>query len=401
MVTAIRRYDASRDEWVPAIPKTWDGNGWSRPEDDYTTVRRSPFDPYLPTGSVFTRDVSAMPLATRSADMASWMAANVNYGSGFGPTALNTSVSGTHPVQTVIVDSRMPGIHRVHMTCGGIGASGYGHEVLSGWVPWPEWLDESCLQGGQDSGVVTIDIGSGLVREYYLVEQSAGYKNRFTASVGGFTLYERDLADLVERNYPMRLGEGSQTVVRMHNWAGWIDIAGARKGEIDHAIAFTCANMALPTSLGEAIDPNGLRYVTKGASWPAQSGDGDTSNPSDMVPIHGQWARLPMGLDLSETGPYPPFLRMVIRAIQKYGMVSTDSNNFVHAFNAEPGFYEREFLGVDPWSSAGDLAAKYRALNIREGRDPDDALSLAAFPWAQTQWAPRHWGAPSRINEAA
>ncbi|QMU97851.1 hypothetical protein FVO59_12015 [Microbacterium esteraromaticum] len=397
MVALIRRYQADSGEWVPTVPKRWDGYGWSRPVEDYTTVRRSPFDPYLAAGTVFQRDVSQMPLATKSVAQAQWMRDHINYGSGYGPTALNTSVNGTHPVQVHLVDSRIPGMNRIHMTCGDIGVTGYGAEVLSGWVPWPKWLDASSLQAGQDSSVVIVDLGSGLVREYYYVEQTAGYTNRFTAWVGGISLYNRDLIDLAERNYPLQLQMGRNTVVRMHNWAGWIDIAGARRGVIDHAVAFTCANMALPDSLGEAIDPDGVRYITKGASWPGLSGDGDTANPSDEVPIHGQWARLPTTLDLSPSGPYPPFLRMVIRAIQKYGMVCTDSNNFVHAFNAEPGFYERQFLGVDPWSSGGDVTAKYRELNIREGRDPADALSVAAFPWGQTQWAPRHWGAPTRI----
>lgn len=401
MVALIRRHDNELQEWVPAVPKGWDGHGWSRPVEDYTTVRRSPFEPYLPAGSVFQRDVTAMPLATKSAAQAQWMRDNVNYGTGYGATALNTSVGGTRPVQTFIVDSRISGTHRVHMTCGGIGVNGYGAEILSGWVPWPEWADASVLQAGQDSSIVIIDVGTGLIREYYWVKQTPGFTDRFTASVGGFSLYERGLEDLVERNYPLHLQHGSNTVVRMHNWAGWIDIAGSRRGEIDHAIAFTCANMALPNSLGEAIDPTGTRYVTKGASWPAQGGDGDTPNPSDLVPIHGQWARLPDTLDLTETGPYPPFLRMVIRAVQKYGMVCTDSNNFVHAFNAEPGLYEKHLFGVDPWSPTGDVYKKFEALSVQEGRMPSSAVSMAAFPWGLTEWAPRHWGAPGRINEVA
>ncbi|KHK99433.1 hypothetical protein LK09_01875 [Microbacterium mangrovi] len=397
MGNLARLFDPATDRWRPVSQRGWDAKQWRTLQADYTTIRRSPFDPYLAEGSVFTRDVSAMPVARNSAAQANWMATHINYGAGFGPTALNTSVSGTHPVNPIIVDSRMPGCDHIYMDCSGFGRSGYGKQILSGWVPWPAWLDSTALQGGEDSSVVIIDIGTGLIREYYWVTAAAGFENRFGASTGGFSLYEPDLARWEASNFAMQLQQGSNTVVRMHNWAGWIDIAGVRKGQIDHAIAFTCANMAVPDSLGEAIDPNGARYVTRGASWPAQSGDGDTPDPADQVPIHGQWARLPATLDLSPTGPYSPFLRVVIRAIQRYGMVCTDSNNWVHAFNAEPGSYEQQFLGVDPWSPQGDLSTKYRQANAAEGRRPEDAFSMAAFPWALTEWAPRHWGAPERI----
>lgn len=387
-------WDSVREIWRPHVPKMWDGYGWSRPVGDYTSVRRSPFEPYIGEGTVWTRTVADMPLHTNSAAQAAWMAANINYGSGFGPTTLNTSVGGTHPIQAHLVDSRIPGTNYVHMTCGGEGASGYGAQILSGWVPWPPYLDSGDLQPGQDSSVVIVDIGTGLIREYYLVAQTAGYDNAFTALVGGFSLYERDLTNLAIDNYPTQLHQGSNAVVKMHNWLGWIDIGSARRGEINHAIAFTCANMAVPTSTGEAIQEDGTRYQYTGPSWPAQGGDGDSVPTADDIPIHGQWARLPDTLDLSSTGPYPPFVRMVIQAVQTYGMVCTDSNNFVHAFNAEPGFYEEQWLGVDPWSSGGDVQAQYVALNQKEGRSIIAPFSMASFPWDLTEWAPRNWGKP-------
>lgn len=384
---------------MPPTTRSFDGREWRSPSRDVTTVHRSPYYPYLGEGTVFQRDVSNMPLATHSEDHAHWVANNINYGPGWGGTSLNLGGSGTWPVQPYIVDTHHPDAYYVYMECGGVGASGYGAEILSGWVPWVPWLETKYLQPGQDSSVVIIDKRAGVIREYYWVRQKDGFSNRYTAMVGGYSIYKRGLEDIATENYAAQLQQGSNTVVRMHNWMGWIDIAGARLGKIDHAIAWTCANMALPNSIGEAIDPDGIRYQSQGVSWPAQSGDGDTENPSDLVPTHGQWARLPDNLDLSSRGPYPPFLRMVIRAIQKYGMVATDSNNFVHAFNAEPGFYDRVHFGVDPWEPGGDIFEKFRELSIKEGRDGNKPLSMVDFPWHLTEWAPRHWGAPGRINE--
>lgn len=412
MSSSIKKWDPDRGAWIPTAPKSHDGFSWQTPVGDFQTLRRSPFDPYIGKGSIWQRDVSSMPLATNSATQAAWVASHINYGTGYGATAINTSVFGTQPVHPVLIDSRLPNPEYAILpaTVGNNSMTGYGVSMLSGKVIWPKWVDRSTMQDGQDSSVCIIDVGTGLIREYYGTHPVAGAENQYTGSANALSLYGPDAFDLgwptgtysiggySEDAYTTRCHMGMASVVGMHNWLGWIDIAGARRGEIDHAIAWTCANLALPNSVGEAIDPDGLRYSTNAPSWPAKGGDGDTANPSDGVPIHGQWARLPLTLDLSPIGPYPPFVRMVIRAIQKYGMVCTDSNNFVHAFNAEPGFYEKKFVtGVDPWSTGGDLYAKYSALNAQENRNQTDPFSMASFPWALTQWAPRHWGAPGRI----
>jgi hypothetical protein len=328
-----------------------------------------------------------MPLATKSADFAAWMAAHINYGAGFGPTSINTSVAGTHPIQCYMVDSRHPGCNYQYIS--GSFAAGYATRILTGLVPWPKWA--FVPQGGQDSALAIFDVGTGILREYYFVARVAGYDNKWTCTTGGYSVAPKDLIGWAAQNYATQLTEGSSAVVRMHNHLGFIDISGARRGVIDHAIAYTCSNMNVPTSSGEAIHNDGTRYTSVGASWPALSGDGDTVSAD--APIHGQWARLPMSLDLSSTGPYPPFLRMVIQAIQTYGMVATDTNNFVHAFNAEPGFAEQTWFGVDPWAAnAGDLFQKFSELNRREGRSTTDPFSMAAFPWGLTEWAPRNWG---------
>lgn len=387
--SAIYTWDVQTEQWVLQVPSIQHGTSWVLPPDDYTWTRRSPFDPYIGEGTVWQRDVTDMPIATASADFAAWMATHINYAGGFGPTSLNTSVNGTHPIQCYLVDSRNPGCTYQYISPASYNPS-FLATLLYGWVPWPSWA--FVPQAGQDSGLAIFDVGTGILREYYLVSKMAGRSNRWTCVTGGYSEAPKDFVDWPEINYTTRLTEGSNAVVAMHNHLGWIDISGSRRGVLDHAIAYTCANMNVPTSSGEAIMLDGTRYTSVGASWPAKSGDGDS--PGADVPIHGQWARFPSTLDLSATGPYPPFLRMVIKAIQQYGMVCTDSNNFVHAFNAEPGFHEQTWLGVDPWSPQGDVYQKFVQMNIDEGRSGTNPFDMSAFPWGLTEWAPRNWGKP-------
>lgn len=383
------KWDVATEQWLPVEDLGWDGSRWARADrGDTTLAQLSPFDPYIGEGTVWQRDVSAMPLATDSAAFAAWMAANINYGGGFGATSLNTSQAGTHPIQCYVVDSRMPGCNFQYIT--GNFVAGFATTVLSGWVPWPK--DMFIPQAGQDSGLAILDLATGYFREYYFVAKSANRTNRWTCSTGGYSVAPRDLVGWAEQNYATQLTEGSHAVVRMHNHLGFIDIAGSRRGVIDHAIAYTCSNMNVPTSSGEAIMLDGTRYTSVGASWPALAGDGDSVGAN--IPIHGQWARLPMSLDLSATGPYPPFLRMVIQAIQTYGCVATDSNNFVHAFNTESGYAEYFNLGVDPWSSLGDVYQKFAKQCIDEGRPAANPFDMALFPWGELEFAPRNWGKP-------
>lgn len=387
MKYAPKLWNADHGLWLPSVPKSWDGYGWSRPVEDYTTVRRTPFKPYLAEGTVWTRDVSEMPLATKSADFAAWMAANINYGAGFGPTSLNSSVFGTHPIQVHLVDSSLSD-HKAYVT-GTFpgGGGGFGEFVLGGWVPWPEY--ETTVQTGQDSAITIIDVATGIIREYYYVVRVAGTKNRYTTTTGGYSIAPRELLGWAETNYSTQLTEGSSAVAMMHNHFGFIGIEEALNGQINHALAYTCSNMNVPTSTGEAIRLDDTRYQHTGASWPAKSGDGDTV--SDDAPIHGQWARLPQGLDLQA---YKPFTRLLIQAAQTYGMVATDTNNFVHAFNTEHGGQWKAMLGTDPWAVGGAAYEMWSDIADQNGYQADKPFDVSDFPWHLTEWAPRNWGMP-------
>ena len=105
---SLRYYDTAHQRWQYSSPKTYDGNTWRVSSGlDTMTLRHSPFDPYIGRGSIWQRDVSTMPLATNTADQATWVSTHINYGSGWGGTSLNTSAGGTHPIHPVFIDSRL------------------------------------------------------------------------------------------------------------------------------------------------------------------------------------------------------------------------------------------------------------------------------------------------------
>ena len=401
--TMFRIYDDAAQVWKPVAPKMYDGTSWTQPTlPDSTWTRLSAFDPYIGEGSVLTRSVENMPVHSNSAAQAAWMQAHINYG-GFGPTSLNTSVSGTHPIACYIVDSTMPNATFQSMAVSGSALLGnnhgtvapnvggnYARSVLTGMIPWPQWLTPAyAVQAGQDSATAIFDVGTGILREYYLVTSTG--TNTWSSTQAGFSIVPRGLEGWTDLNYPLQFMYGFDAAVWMHNHLGFIGISEARNQQINHAIAFTFSNCAPIDSVGEAIHPDGTRYQAAGPCWPAMSCDGTADPVSDDIPMEGQWATLPKDLDLTV---YPPFLRMVIKAIQTYGMLGTDKNLFTHAFNAEPGFAEKEFFGVDPWSQKGDLYVQYQKLNNMENRGNISPFDMSLFPWDKTIWAPRNWGAP-------
>ena len=482
--TMFKIYDSVSNTWKPVAPKMSADNGatWTQPNlPDSTWTRQSPFDPYIAQGSVFTRIVENMPVHSNSDAMAVWMQNNVDYG-GFGPTSINTSVAGTHPIACYLVDSTMPNATFQQITVSGsavinrnqgtvvkvparqdtvnmtinsptivdssitaadIGRSVFGTGIptgayvgtvtpgvgfllsssyisqinifatatrtnssitifdtnypsliLEGMIPWPAWLTPAyAVQSGQDSSTAIFDVGTGILREYYLVSSTG--TNTWSSSQAGFSIMPKGLDGWTALNYPLQFMYGFNAAVWMHNHLGFIGISEARNQQINHTVAFTFSNCAPIDSVGEAIHPDGTRYQAAGPCWPALSCDGTAVPTSDEIPMEGQWATLPDTLDLSPTGPYPPFLRMVIKAVQTYGMVGTDKNLFVHAFNTESGVPEKEFFGVDPWSSKGDVYNKYLKLNNAENRGNISPFDMSLFPWDQTIWAPRNWGSPT------
>lgn len=378
-----RMWQATPGRWLAVEPCVHRQGQWVTMDADRHpgAVFESMFEPdYLGKGTIWQRDVSAMPLAANSAQMAQWMwdKTPTPWGSGaFGAkTSLNTSSFGTQPIAAYLVDSSHPRCrYQVMEASAGVGVTQ--DEVrafLTGPIPWPSFALPA--QNG-DRALALYDIATGIMREYFMVQPVSGKPGHWRSSAGGYSVTTPGLRQLATTNYATQLQKGSSAVACMHNPLGFIGIAEVRRGHIDHALAFTTANFAA------AMPP----------SWPAKLSDGKA--PRDQQPFsptHGQWARLSASVDPSynpRTGlSYNPLTQLLIRAAKTYGLVATDTNAWCHAFNAESGIQEKALFGRDPWQPGGELARLLRP------DDPGRAFDVSDFPWDQTEWAPVDWGRP-------
>ncbi|WP_052207371.1 hypothetical protein [Sinomonas humi] len=373
-------YDAISNRWRPVRQRNWTGSEWSLPASakDDGVFTGSLFDPYIAKGTVLTREVrgSSMPLTARSAGHAEWMAANINAGSGFGPTSINTSGAGTHPIAVYVVDSTAPHCEWQFVQSAPAGA-GHDQALVTqycvGPIPLPAWV-AAPSQG--DRGLALYDLGTGIMREYFYFQQVPGKPGNWTATTAGVSLAKPDLADLPLTNPGVQLRTGSNAVVGMHNTLGFLGIAELLHGEITHAVAFTCANMG------------------KGYSWPARGGDGISTDPD--APVEGQWCRLPEAVDPDYNpitkAPYNPLTRLIIKAFKRYGGFASDKNLLVHAFNGEHGGQWKHLYGSDPWARGGILEKLYGG-TWNSPRSP--GFNVNDFPWHLTEWAPVDWGRPN------
>lgn len=347
---------------------------------------------YLGEGTVWTRDARTMPLAENSDAMAAWMWENMidpwgRTGDGkykatgtanLKGTSLNRSNhrTSTAPIALYVVNSRHPACRFVDFQSRGGFPPMPAEEraAVEKHIPWPSFA-RPAING--DRGMAIWDVGTGIMREFFMVEKSP--IGQWGGEMG-YSVASPGLKNLASENYGTQLFAGSSAVARMHNNLGFIGISEVRAGVINHALAFT------------------FGAVAKGnpPSWPASGTDGKAPvSEKDSSPVHGQWGRVKASVDPMlnpRTGlPFNPLTRMLIRAAQRYGLVGTDTNAFVHAFNVEDGTTEAAFFGEDPWVSADGLAAHIE----NEYRVPAaGAFDVSDFPWDQTEWAPRDWGRP-------
>ncbi|MDO5607731.1 MAG: hypothetical protein Q4G08_04655 [Capnocytophaga sp.] len=315
-------------------------------------------DKYPARGTVFTRDVSNMPLAHNSDAIAAYMPKMPSeyLPEQFKPwlvTGLNTTsfnipiyvVNSNDSQQTYAeFDSGDPRvIYRSDLIAN-----------TTGRIPFPEYAVPA---GGGDKSLAVYDVGTGLMREYFHVVKNAEGVWRFAAS--GYYQARPGLQGLAEDNYYMQLTTGSSAVVGMLNPLSQIGIEEARAGEIHHALSFTIADAG------------------KGYSFPAKQGDGRSDNPN--APLQGQWFRIRPDVNLETLG-LRPFTLVLAKATQRYGGYAADRNAFCHAFNTEHPINEIAAGKPDPWAKGGDIYEKYGNLEIND------------FPWHLTQWAPVDWG---------
>lgn len=383
--------DPSSHRWRWTEPNTYHpGTGkWTNDPlpASPSAFRGSLFWPhYVAEGTVLTRDVrgSAMPLSAKSAEHAAWMEANALYtaGGAWGSkTSLNTSAYGTEPIAVYVVDSTAPGCDWQYVDSVSAGAGHSQAEVdvfCKGRIPLPMWV---APPPAGDKGLALYDLGTGIMREYFLFQPVLGTSGHWIAGTGGYSVARPGLVGLAETNFGVQLRAGSSAVVGMHNALGFLGIAELMAGQVNHAVAFTCSNMGI------------------GASWPSRGADGLSTDPNS--PKEGQWCRLPAALDplnSPSTGkPYNPLTQVIIRAFQKYGGFASDKNLWVHAFNGENGRTWKQNHGKDPWyrDGADGTGKSDGILTQMYGSDATRSIDVSDFPWHLTEWAPVDWGRPS------
>lgn len=400
-------YDTRAKAWEQAEAWGHDGEGWVEIAES-TRINgetyRSPLSrgAYLGEGTVLQRDITDMPLDPRTDELAATTAALTPFGpaGGWGArTSLNTSAFGTQPIHAYLVDSSEPHGTRTFRGSVSIGVGnipGENAAYLDGGIPIEEWMVPA--QNG-DRGMAVYDLGTGIMREWFMVKSVSTSEPDVWTGGGGYSLNNPGLKDLAKTNYGLQQRRGLSNVAGMHNSLGFVGIEEVLLQKINHALCVTAA-----TSYMYKAENGGEPLV----SWPARGADGKLENylpggskyaqgqkwdGSTVTPVHGQWGRLKASVDPMynpKTGkPYPLLCRILIEAAKKYGLVFTDTNLWCHAFNAEQGRTWAHFYGEDPWKYQGLV---WRSLMDRYGVS---GWSTDEFPWDQTEWAPVDWGRPS------
>ncbi len=273
----------------------------------YQNSQQSLFEPYIAQGSIFTREVKNMPLATNSAAIAAYMPKMpAEYlPERFKKTVLTTLSTTSYNIPIYVVDSNNPSQEYANFESKDNRVI-YKKDLVqytTGRIPLPKYAQPA---GGGD-------------------------KSNFK--------------DLGKDNFAMQHTTGGSAVVCMLNPLSQIGIAEARKGEICHALSFTIANAG------------------KGFSYPAKQGDGTSTNPN--APLEGQWFRIDPKIDLNKL-KLRPFTLLVAKAVQKYGGYAADKNLFCHTFTAEHPINEMVQGKPNPWEKGGDIYEKYNGIDLND-----------------------------------
>jgi hypothetical protein len=167
-------------------------------------------------------------------------------------------------------------------------------------------------------------------------------------------------------NYWLGLIQGSSSVVGISNELMQIGPEEVRRDQINHMISMTFPD-----------------FKANSMSFPAKQTDGSLdSNGYPNAPEAGQVFTLPKSFDVDSyaaTHGLGPTMTAILHAIQDYGGLVTDKNNWVMSLNFENplGFGVRaDDPGNNLWATDPALDSKMTELN----RD------LNKFPWSETEW---------------
>lgn len=313
---------------------------------------------YVGEGSVLQRDVSSMPLASNSAAMAAYMRQdqiNTGYGTAFNlyqynfPTYVVRSSEFTQFASVTWRELRQWGWTPDWMM-GTVFSEGP-HDPQLNTAPFAPIPEYAVPAVGTDSSIAIYDADTDTLWEWWQMIKTGPYQ--WAAEWGSKTVN-------ASTKYSVQADFGSVCAAGLMGSLMQIGIGEAQAGEIRHALGLV------------------ILAPKRGFSWPARQDDGWVDDVN--APTQGQWFRLNPGLNV-DAQPWNPLLKMVCRAVQKYGATCFDKGGAV-AWTGESSADIVQRTGVDPWQAI-----------LADAGMPEWQV-FHDFPWEATQWAPIDWGKP-------
>jgi hypothetical protein len=199
---------------------------------------------------------------------------------------------------------------------------------------------------GTDGWMVVYQPSSDTMWEFWKFRMSGG---RAYAEFGGRIEHLSANPGYYTATPGARFGASATSIPLL---AGLQRIDELRSGSINHVVSFA------------------MRDPQRGFRWPAQRGDG--VNALIAAAPEGTCFRLPATLNVDAL-PLTPYGRTLARAVQRYGMVMSDSTSVGLAFFAEVGR-----KGTDPYSGPNGIFT-----GLQNSGGPDGVLR--GFPWRSLQ----------------
>jgi hypothetical protein len=338
------------------------------------TQNWDPLDPdhYLAGGTMATRGISEdAPIASNSSDIALFVsdelprmylparwADTIRLGASVGMGTLSND-----SIPIYVVDSSNPyqQLQTFSSTFPRVTSFPKLVQMTTGQIPLPTWAEPSI---GGDHALAIYDLGTGIWRSYYGMIPHSGGGWDFSSS--GHWYGDKGSNKAGYWNYWLGLIQGSSSVVGISNELMQIGPEEVRRDQINHMISMTFPDFKANTM-----------------SFPAKQTDGSLdSNGYPNAPEAGQVFTLPKSFDVDSyaaTHGLGPTMTAILHAIQDYGGLVTDKNNWVMSLNFENplGFGVRaDDPGNNLWATDPALDSKMTELN----RD------LNKFPWSETEW---------------
>jgi hypothetical protein len=317
---------APTTQGVPAAPTLGAATAFPPPPQNSPAIGGCPV---FPLNNVWNTPVDTLPVDPRSAQYISSIGAGTGLHPDFGAAEWDGGPIG---IPFVVVPTSQPTVTVRFVE--------YGDESDPG--PYPIPADAPREYGG-DHHVLVVREGECKLYELYHAEQI----NATTWDAGSGAVYDL-------RSNAMRPATWtSADAAGLPILPGLVRYEEVAAGEIKHALRFT-------------VDTTRDEYV-----WPARHQAGSTSDPG--VPPMGQRFRLKASFDIT---PYDPQVQVILRAMQKYGLIIADNGSDWYLSGAPNAGWDDDALN----QQLGDITgANFEAVDVSSLIvDPDSAEVVAS-----------------------